>query len=228
MNNLLKQLQQKNLVWQATESPTKTDKTPENSGFIELDKRLNGGFPKGVNELQSDIGIGELRLLLPTLKQAIAEQRLIVFISPRALICSEALVGYGIELDKVLLVLAQNQQDALWAAEQCLRSGICHSVVMWPQHALEIHQIKRLQIACQTGNSSLFLLRETKAEQIALPLDLSLSLFEHPLGVFACINKRKRGWPSERFTIDMTANWPALTLAKNPNNVIEFPQIRVG
>lgn len=228
MNDLLERLQQQNLVWHATASAGKPAQGVFSSGFIELDKRLDGGFPQGVNEIQSVCGIGELRLLLPVFQQAMTEQRLVVLINPLTMLCSEALTTSGLELDKLLLVSPATDSDALWAAEQCLRSGACYSLVMWSQQPLAVHQIKRLQLACEAGNSLLFILRESRVESIALPLDLSLSLSAHEQGLSARINKRKRGWPSSPFTINMSSDWPALTVARAPDNVIEFPQVKAG
>ena len=144
MNELIDLLQQR-LVWQGSKKVPYQKNC--STGYGELDHYLDGGFPKGIIEVQSDNGIGELRLLLPQLKNALVEERLIVFIAPFGIISSQAIAAQGIELNKVLVVYPNKQQEALWAAEQCLRSGACHSVVMWFDQALEIHQVKRLQTA---------------------------------------------------------------------------------
>ena len=226
MNKLIDLLQQQHLVWQGA------NKTPAqagcSTGYDELDERLEGGFPKGVIEIQSDHGIGELRLLLPVLKSASVEERLIVFIAPFGVVSSQALAAQGIALDKVVVVYPSKQQEALWAAEQCLRSGACHSVVMWLEQPLEVHQVKRLQTASKAGNSQQFILRIDKAESLSLPFDLSLLLQPHAQGLSARINKRKGGWPSENFTVNMAKYWPMLVQQPRPDNLVQFPKISVG
>ncbi|REL29309.1 translesion DNA synthesis-associated protein ImuA [Thalassotalea euphylliae] len=233
MNNLIDLLQNQDLVWQGNAKKAHSPVCLP-SGFAPLDQQLGGGFPQGVNEIQSVSGIGELRLLIPALMAAAVEQRLIVFIASMGTICSEMLTEQGIELEQVLVLSLDEHQQALWAAEQCLRSGACHSVVMWTQASLAIHQVKRLQVACDVGNSFHFILREKKLEGVTLPFDLSLSLVPHQQGVLAKINKRKRGWPSAPFLIDMSDLWPALTFAdsavdssnsvpySSSNNVLPF------
>lgn len=226
MNKLIDILQHQHLVWQGSKKATAS--VGESSGYQTLDEQLAGGFTQGVTEIQSEPGIGELRLLLPLLKQAFSQERLVVFIAPQGIVSAQALATQGFELDKVLIVYPDDQQQALWAAEQCLRSGACHSVVMWLNQALEVHQVKRLQVASHTGNSHQFILRVNKAESLSLPFDLSMSLQAHEQGVLARINKRKQGWPSGDFTIDMADYWPALTVQARPDNVVHFPNMKVS
>ncbi|WP_286232675.1 translesion DNA synthesis-associated protein ImuA [Thalassotalea sediminis] len=226
MNELIELLQHQHLVWQGSIKTPAQKK--QSTGFEELDQHLDGGFLQGVTEIRSMEGIGELRLLLPTLKYAIEEQRLVVFIAPRGLISPQMLVTQGFDLQNFLLVYPDKHQDALWTAEQCLRSGVCHSVVMWFDKSLAMHQIKRLQIASEAGNSHQFILRTNKQESLSLPVELSLSLKPHPQGLIACINKRKGGWPSDKFIINMEKYWPMLTLQPLPNNLVPFPKVKVS
>jgi len=227
MNNLIKLLQNQELVWQGSAKITSQKKI--STGYDELDQQLDGGFLQtGVTEIQALNGIGELRLLLTTLSASLSEQRLVVFIAPQGIVTPQALAAQNIELDKVVEIFPENQKDSLWAAEQCLRSGACHSVVLWIYEALEIHQIKRLQIASETGHCRQFVLRAYKAESLSLPFDLSLTLHPHTKGLNVKINKRKRGWSSKHFTIDMEKYWPTLTLQPTPDNLVYFPNIKAG
>lgn len=227
MNRLIDLLQEQYPVWQGSAQ------IPEHcicsSGYPELDQALAGGFSvKGVTEIQSDVGIGELRLLMPTLCLANEEQRLIVFIAPKGVISAQHLISKGLSPDQVLVIYPDDQQQALWSAEQCLASGACHSVVMWLMEGLEIHQIKRLQVASDKGNCRQFILRSEKKESLSLPFDLSLSLKAYGQGVAAKINKRKYGWPSEQFNINMSKLWPELIVQARPDNVLPFPQAQMG
>jgi len=226
MNNLIDLLQHQQLVWQGTRKTPVRD--VDATGYSEIDQRLDGGFQKGVTEIQANYGIGELRVLLPVLKRAVTEERLIVFISPPGVVGAQALTEQGFLLGKVIVVYPDKQQEALWAAEQCLRSGVCHSVVMWTNNALEVHQIKRLQVASEVGSSHQFILRTQKAESLSLPFDLSLSLLPHVQGLSARVNKRKGGWPSDSFIVNMVEQWPSLTLQPAPDNLIQFPSVNVG
>lgn len=227
MNELIDLLQNQELVWQGTANIQ--SKSGLSTCYRELDDELSGGFVKnGVTEILSPVGIGELRLLLPSLQEAKSEDRLTAFIAPRGLITPEAIVAQGYDLNNVLVIYPSDQKDTLWAAEQCLRGGTCHSVLLWTEQAFEIHQIKRLQVACDTGNAKTFILRTERAESLSLPFDLSLSLSAHHQGVTAKINKRKRGWPSAKFPINMSTQWPSLTVQPVPDNLVHFPKVKIG
>jgi len=225
MNNLIEALKRQDLVWHgAAKNPITSTIS---SGYAELDYQLNGGIVQtGVIEILSDFAIGELRLLMPTL--ALNDDKLLVFISPPGHINAQMMFIQGLNLAQLLIVNPQCQQDALWAAELCLRSGACASVLLWTNESLETHQIKRLQLACEKGSSRQFIIRSQKVECIGLPFDLSLSLSACPQGLSAKINKRKRGWSSQEFIIDMRKSWPTLTLQNPANNLVYFPTQQTG
>ena len=50
-------------------------------------------------------------------------------------------------------------RDALWAFEQCLRSGACAAVLGWPLHA-DGPALRRLQVAADSGECLGFALRD--------------------------------------------------------------------
>ncbi len=225
MNNLIRLLQYKQLVWHANAQPQPAETCQ--SGYPELDLHLNGGLNRaGVIELISDIAIGELRLILPTLSQV--PDKLLVLISPPADVYGPALAASGINLKNLLVIRPDNQTHALWAAEQCLSSGCCHSVLFWPQAALVIHQIKRFQLACEKGQSRQILFRPQRQQGISLPLDLSLSLTATRSGLSVQVNKRKGGWPSDPFELNMQTKWPYLVKPEINQNIIPFPVANTG
>ncbi len=225
MNELIEILQNKQLVWQGAAKQTSSQY--QSTGYSTLDEQLNGGFPQsGVIEVLSDIAIGELRLLMPSVTKD--NNRLLVFIAPPGIVNAHMLAGFGIDLKSVIVVYPKDQKNALWSAELCLKSGACHSVLMWANDRLEIHQIKRLQLASEKGDSRQFLIRARRYEDLSLPVDVSLSLTAETTGLKAKINKRKRGWPSDVFNINMQSAWPKLTRQIRPDNVILFPERKVG
>lgn len=225
MNPTLETLINKRAIWQGKYTPK-----PENtarSGYPELDEQLGGGIPQqGVIDLQSDIGIGELRLLLPYLRDRHQQQqRLLVYIAPPIVINSEMLAAYGVELSRLLIIEPKNEQEALWAAEQCLKSGCCHSVLLW-QAQLQVHQVKRLQLASQQGAALQVMFRPVQSMAMGLPTTLSLQLSPDHAGIKVTIRRRKGGRRSEPFQINMHQHWPELALPEPPvsgDNVIPFP-----
>lgn len=227
MNSILSYLKNKQLVWHANHvQPCLPSGT---SGFSDLDAQLEGGFPeRGVIDIHSPVGIGELRLLLPSLySRQQSSGRLLVFIAPPMQLNSEMLADYGLSLSQILVIQPDTPQHALWSAEQCLKSGCCQGVLLWHQ-ALEIHQVKRLQMAAEHGDALQFLLRNPGQISQSLPVTLAMRLDAHPQGVAAHITKRKGSWAGTPFVLDMHQHWPQLTIPARSNNVLRFPVSKVS
>ncbi|MCW4444971.1 translesion DNA synthesis-associated protein ImuA [Vibrio splendidus] len=235
MHKLIKNLQDRQLIWTGLQSTTQGSTT--STGYSQLDKQLDGGFPThGVIEVESQQGIGELRLLTPYLAQQ-KSQKLAIFINPPGKICAEFFSSQGIELENILVIQPQRDLDALWAAEQCLKSGACHSVLLWGSD-LEIHQTKRLQAASETGKCLQFHFKATSHNQLSLPVSLSMKLSSHAQGLKVEVTKRKGSWSYGSFILDMSQNWPLLTekitlqdsshSALSNNTVLAFPIAKQG
>ncbi|CCN36883.1 putative RadA recombinase [Vibrio nigripulchritudo MADA3029] len=224
MHEIIQTLHHKNLLWKGTETSTSVDTT--SSGYPELDSKLGGGFPrKGVIEINTCIGIGELRLLQNFMSNA-KEDRLRVFIQPPGKLCSEFFLAQALPLDKILIVSTKSTKEALWAAEQCLKSGACSHVVLW-QEKLEIHQVKRLQVASETGKCSQIIFKPQK-QAFPLPVSLSMTLKAHSKGLDITINKRKGGLGISKLQLDMSSQWADLTHTKVPDTVVAFPLLKRG
>lgn len=224
MHPTLEYLENKNLLWRANNGLSRGSNAVQYTGYKELDNALQGGFPEhGVIDVITPIGIGELRLFIPSLlaKQQQNNTALITFISPPLSINSEMFAEYGFDLNNILTVAPNSASDGLWSAEQCLKSGSCHSVILW-HNQLSIAQIKRLQIAAEKGNALLLIMRQSKQEQLSLPVTLGVSLSPAKSGIQAHITKRKGAWPSQPFTINMQSYWPELSTAESAK-VINFP-----
>jgi protein ImuA len=65
--------------------------------------------------------------------------------------------------------------DALWAAEQVLRSGCCGALLLWQNHARG-ETLRRLHLAAQSGDTLFCMLRPLTAAQEASPAPLRLSI----------------------------------------------------
>ena len=235
MHELIKNLQDRQLIWKGLQSTTLGSTT--STGYPQLDKQLDGGFPThGVIEVESQQGIGELRLLTPYLAQQ-NSQKLAIFINPPGKIGAEFFSSQRIQLENILVIEPQRDLDALWAAEQCLKSGACHSVLLWGTN-LEIHQTKRLQAASETGKCLQFHFKATSHNQLSLPVSLSMKLSSHAQGLKVEVTKRKGSWSYGSFILDMSQNWPLLTEkvidenssthALSGNTVLAFPIAKQG
>jgi len=128
------------------------------SGRAELDAWLpDGGWPHGglIELLPEHFGSGELDLLLPLLAEQTRHGWPVLLIAPPLVPCPQRLHRAGIALDRLVIVRDPNQ--ALWAAEQALKSGVCGSVVTWhPRGRVDARPIRRLQLAAREGSAPAF------------------------------------------------------------------------
>jgi len=105
-------------------------------------------------------GVGELSLLMPTFTRLTQASDTVVLIAPPYLPYAPAWQAAGIDLAHLQIIEAA-ARDALWAFEQCLRSGACAAVVGWPTHA-DAPALRRLQVAADSGQCLGFALRDRR------------------------------------------------------------------
>jgi cell division inhibitor SulA/protein ImuA len=135
------------------------------TGFAALDAELpGGGWPRqALTELLADeTGIGELQLILPAVAALTRSGCRTVWIAPPHIPYAPALAAAGVDLVHLLIVRAAERRDALWAAEQALRSGSCHALAAWlvkPRYA----ELQRLAVAAEAGRAAAFLFRPLAA-----------------------------------------------------------------
>ena len=174
-------------LWRGQPSVVSTSNQP--TGHPALDAALpGGGWPDAAlcELLIGTTGIGELRLLWPTLARLTAAGERVVLIAPPHLPFPHAWLAAGIDLRQLSLVQAQGR-DALWAAEQCLRSGSCGAVLCWPQKA-DDRALRRLQVAAETGQTLAFAYRPLREAVNSSPAALRLAVEAQPaqLRVLKC------------------------------------------
>lgn len=152
------------------------------TGTGHLDRQLpTGGWPCGrIIELIPDrIGLGELQLLLPALAAQTQREWPVVLAAPPLVPCPQALATAGVDLAR--LVVVRRADQALWAAEQCLKSGLCGAVLVWPPPGkIQPRAIRRLQLAAENGAAPAFICYH--AGQQLPPSLAALRLAIHPGG----------------------------------------------
>ena len=159
------------------------------TGYAALDAALpGGGWPESALSeiLIANTGIGELRLLWPTLARMTAAHERVVLVAPPHVPYPQAWLAAGVDLRQLTIVNAQGR-DALWAAEQCLRSGSCGAVLCWPQQA-DDRTLRRLQVAAETGQTLAFAYRPLREAVNPSPAALRLAVEAQPaqLRVLKC------------------------------------------
>ncbi|MBS3959303.1 MAG: translesion DNA synthesis-associated protein ImuA [Xanthomonadaceae bacterium] len=149
----------------------------EPTGHADLDAALPGGGwpPASLLELLLPMdGVGELRLLLPTLVRLARQGRSLLMVAPPYLPYAPALAAAGLDLARLRVVRAEGR-DALWAAEQGLRSGACGVVLCWPQ-AVDDRALRRLSVAAEQGDALGFAFRPLRALQQPSPAALRMEV----------------------------------------------------
>jgi protein ImuA len=133
-------------------------------------------------------GIGEMRLLAPALT-TVAERR-VVLLQPPHPPQAIALAAMGISPSSALWLRVDRTADALWAAEQVLRSGSCGALLFWQQH-IRADSLRRLHLAAQSGETLFFMMRPMAAAQDASPAPLRLGLRPRAGGIEIEFVKRR-------------------------------------
>lgn len=167
------------------------------TGHARLDRELpGGGWPVGTlsEVLHDGVGIGEVGFLAGALARASAEERLVAWIHPPHLPYAPALAQSGLVTERCLVVRPADREDALWAAEQALKSGACGAVLFWPDAKVAYPALRRLQMAAEAGRTMAILFRSTAAERLSTPAHLRVVLAREE-GMLTLRIPKRRGPP---------------------------------
>ncbi len=183
-------------VWKGRPAPPAA--SPQPTGHAALDAALpTGGWPEAAltEILLVGQGVGELQLVWPALARLSAAGERIVLVAPPYVPYPMAWVNAGIDL-RLLSIIQASERDALWAAEQCLRSGSCGAVLCWPQKA-DDRALRRLQVAAETGSTLAFAYRSMQEALNPSPAALRIAIDARPaqLRVLKCRGGLARSAP---------------------------------
>jgi len=148
------------------------------TGFGLLDRELpGGGWPAGAltEFLCADEGIGELQLVLPALAALSRAGNRVAWLAPPHLPYAPALAAAGVRLEFLTVIRAPGRRDALWAAEQVLRTGTCRALLAWLPRA-NYAELRRLAVAAEAGRAFTALFRPLQAAGESSPAPLRLGL----------------------------------------------------
>ena len=186
-------LQQLPGVWRASSLVGHNELLP--TGYSQLDVALGGGWPQaGLLEFLSDTqGMGELRMLLPLLRQLCvasptttqechqaphSERSIALWLNPPHDLSALALLQYGLEPTQHWISQALTSHNTLWAMEQALRVGACAIVIAWATR-VDMTSLRRLKLAATTGRCLGVLYRPTREAVLPSPANLRAELHPH-------------------------------------------------
>lgn len=197
------------------------------TGNENLDKLLLGGWPvSALTELvtQQD-GIGELSLLLPTVKHYASENKLCVWLDPPYQPYAPSLVNEGVPLDKLLIVRSKNSKEWLWAAEQSIRGKAL--LFAWANRAQPRYSaLRKLQLAATESLVPVFLFSPPNALKAHSPALLRLELESLEPNILSVTLHKLRGkMPGAKTQITLGEQTTGrILLDKLPVN-IQYPKI---
>ncbi|WP_322617227.1 translesion DNA synthesis-associated protein ImuA [Pseudomonas sp. BIC9C] len=183
-------------VWKGRPAPPAA--CPQPTGHAALDAALpSGGWPEAAltEILLAGQGVGELQLVWPTLARLSAAGERIVLVAPPYVPYPQAWQSAGVDLRQLSIIQA-SERDALWGAEQCLRSGSCGAVLCWPLKA-DDRALRRLQVAAETGQTLAFAYRPLSEAINPSPAALRIAIDARPaqLRVLKCRGGLARSAP---------------------------------
>lgn len=187
-------------LWRGTQLARSYGRTVD-TGYPALSAELpGGGWPAGalIELLVSQSGVGEIRLLRPALISV--SKRPIALLAPPQTPNALGWRYLGLPPDKLLLLNARKTADALWSAEQILKSGSCGALLFWQQH-IRGESLRRLVLAAQTSETLFVLLRPLAAAMDSSPATLRLAVRPTDNGVSVDVIKRKGPIRKERVVI---------------------------
>ena len=173
----LTEILQRQTVWRGG-APAGAVVPATRTGFATLDAELpGGGWPVGglAELLCPTEGIGELQIVLPALAALTGAGHQIAWLAPPYLPYAPALRAAGVRLSGLTVVRAPGRRDALWAAEQALRSGAFRALLLWLPRA-SYAELRRLAVAAQAGLGFVLAFRPPEAACESSPALLRLAL----------------------------------------------------
>jgi cell division inhibitor SulA len=233
MNPILHELEAKQWIWTAaSENQTSSQSNRITTGYEALDEALSGGFPEsGMIHVNSHLGCGELRLMLSVLQQRTRTEgefqcdSLTVFIAPPFMLNAEFLLNENVALEHLLVISPADQQEALWSAEQCAKSGVCDAIFLWRSNLTQT-QIRKLELAALHGNCHCFWFDNSQSLTSNLPLSLSLSLIRENESIQVKVNKQKVGWAKPAVSVKVPFKCRVGSVFQSErrtiNNVVQF------
>lgn len=192
------------------------------TGWLRLDRELYGaGWPMaGISELLCAEPVLAWQLLQPALVRLSQQLRLLVWIGHERAPYLPAWLRAGLNAGRCLLVRA-NDEEAPWAAEQALR--LAHGgAVLLQANKLNADRLRRLQLAAQSGNSFLFLLRPLSAQRQTSPAALRLAIQPAKAGLQVALLKRRGGAALAPFVV------PLLPAMSSPSAMPVAPVMSVA
>lgn len=187
----LEQLLNRNDIWRGDSRAFMPHLTVD-SGHNNLNASLlNNGWPISslIEVCQRGLHQQEWQLFSPVLKTGTGY---IVLLNPPALPFCHALIQWGIDLDRILIVQVSNKADFLASFVELARSDSCEVLFAWQQQQmLSYTELRKCLLATNEGTGLCVFFRPESAQQQSSPATLRLLVETTPVEVQIKIFKQK-------------------------------------
>ena len=178
------------------------------TGYQSIDQALtSGGWPAHMLiELLTDQHQQlPMQCVLPTW-QKYCEARWLALINPPNQPCAEGLLQAGLNIERFDVIYTK-PKDTAWCLEQICRSSVMYSVLAWDNQSFTSTQLRRLQLACQYGQTQLFLVRNIRNKAGTSPAPVRVKLTSDRGNFTVEILKQPGAGPRSPIRIETDLNW---------------------
>lgn len=172
--NILRPLFDAGKLWQGS---TETAIEVTDTGFPELNQHFSGhGWPAHmlIEILTDDLLSAPMQCAFATWTRQ-QDARWIALANPPLSPCTERFMQEGIDPQKVDVLNVPDDQLA-WCLEQLAGAQSIRSLIAWEREPFTPTQLRRLQLACQRGQTQLFLVRSLKHHIQASPAPVRVTM----------------------------------------------------
>ena len=167
-------------IWLGSSKSANSQQNLLSTGYSSLDQRLSdSGWPQAglIEVFTSLLGIGEIRLFTPVLKDLIDNKKTVVWINPPFIPYPLALNDSGLKEGSQLIVFARNRKDLLWAIEASCTNEKIGAVLAWTKKiTLLAKHSRRLQLSAKSAGTLCCLFRATSLQHEASMSELKIAL----------------------------------------------------
>jgi len=147
--------------------------------------------------------LGELQLLAPALRTALARLGWLVLVTPPGQPHAPAWQAAQLPAERLLIVRPDNPRDWLWSVDQSARAGM-PAVLVWPGRVvLSSKTLRRLQLAAEEGGGLLVIIRRPGDEREASPAALRLRLQAEGATLCLHIVKQRGSWGGQSLSLGL-------------------------
>jgi protein ImuA len=159
------------------------------------------------------------------LRQLTRERKVVILLAPPHIPYAPALASFGIDLDYVIIINANNAADRLWAVEQTLKSASFGALLAWlPHDKTKPEHLRRMQLAAQTATGPVFLFRQLPAQFQSSPAPLRILLLPRHDQQIAVQLLKRRG-PVLAYPITLDLPQPATAVRIKTSTATAHPAV---